>query len=270
MRRHKRFRSVALFLFVSLVGAAGTAAIPADAPEASGLRVEQIQWEPDGAGGGLIEVSYRLIAVTELPRHPSITYLYDEETGTRLELQRVAMLPPTEMSADEAPLGRFDLKDREGRFWPGDEVSVVVAGLVQKGVTIQGEVPEGYREAGVGSDPDTAPAPDGPAEAKLEVIKLMVAGGGALLDLRYRLSGVTLVQADEHDSYIQKPETGEKFYVLGVARIGTLATKNPGAAKTSFILIQNSERKIKVGDRVTVVISGAKQENVLVEDPVGG
>jgi hypothetical protein len=261
---------VALVLLAAAVGLAGAVAQAAESTDPSGLRVEQVLWKPGEAGGGLIEVSYRLIAVTELPRHPSITYLYDEQTGTKLELQRVAMLPPTEMSADKAPLGRFDLKDREGRFWPGDEVTVVVAGLVQKGVVIQGDVPEGYREAGVGPDPDTAPAPDGPSEAKLEVIKLMIAGGGALLDLRYRLSGVALVQADEHDSYIQIPETGEKLFVLGVARIGTLATKDPGAAKTSFILIQNSQGKVKVGDRVTVVISGAKQENVLVEEPVGG
>jgi hypothetical protein len=268
MQGQSRLRIASLVLVVALVGVAGPAVQAADSAEATGLRVEQVMWKPDGAGGGLIEVSYRLIAVTELPHHPSITYLLDEKTGTKLELQRVAMVPPTAMSADEAPLASFDLKDQEGKFWPGDEVTVVVAGLVQKGVSIQGEIPEGYR------DPRTSPKAEAeavdPGDAKLEVIKLMVAGGGALLDLRYRLSGVTLVQADEHDSYIMIPETGEKFFVLGVARIGTLATKDPGAAKTSFILIQNSERKIKVGDRVTVVISGAKQENVLVEDPVGG
>lgn len=270
MHGQKRLRIEILVLLVTLVGLAVVPAHSEETPEVSGLRVEQVLWKPDGDGGGLIEVSYKLIAVTELPRHPSITYLYDEETGTRLDLQRVAMLPPTEMSADEAPIGRFDLKDKSGLFWPGDDVSVVVAGLVQKGVAIQGEVPEGYREAGVKPDATAGIVPDGPIDAKLEVIKLMVAGGGALLDLRYRLSGVAMVHADEHDSYIMKPETGEKFFVLGVARIGTLATKDPGAAKTSFILIQNSERKIKVGDRVTVVISGAKQEDVLVEEPVGG
>jgi hypothetical protein len=270
MHGQSRFRSAVLVLVIAVVGVAGPAVQPADSAEAAGLRVEQVLWKPNGAGGGLIEVSYKLIAVTELPRHPSITYLLDEKTGNRLELQRVAMVPPTAMTADEAPLARFELNDREGRFWPGDQVAVVVAGLVQKNVTIEGEIPEGYRDIGTESGTTPEAEPVDPGEAKLEVVKLMVAGGGALLDLRYRLSGVSLVQADEHDSYILKPDTGEKFFVLGVARIGTLATKDPGATKTSFILIQNSERKIKVGDRVTVVISGAKQENVLVEDPVDG
>jgi hypothetical protein len=268
MHGQKQFRSTIWVLFVTLVGLAGASVQATDSGDATGLRVEQVQWKPDGAGGGLIEVSYRLIAVTELPHHPSITYLLDEKTGTKLELQRVAMVPPTAMSADEAPLAQFNLKDHEGLFWPGDEVTVVVAGLVQKNVTIQGEIPEGYRDTRAESEAAAEAADAG--EAKLEVVRLMIAGGGALLDLRYRLGGVALVHADEHDSYILKPDTGEKFFVLGVARIGTLATKDPGAAKTSFILIQNSERKVKVGDRVTVVISGAKQENVLVEDPVDG
>ena len=65
-------------------------------------------WEPDGKGGGLIEVSYRLIAVDELPRHPSITYIIDEETGDKIDLRRVAMVPPTSMSADEAWRDRRD------------------------------------------------------------------------------------------------------------------------------------------------------------------
>ena len=241
-----------------------------DSADATGLRVEQVLWKPDGSGGGVIEVSYKLIAVTELPRHPSITYILDHQGGNKLELQRVAMIPPTEMNPDEAPVARFELQDPEGLYWPGDSVTVVIAGLVQEGVVISGEVPEGYGAQREDAEAAAATVETEPSDAKLEVVKLMVAGGGALLDLRYRLSGVSLVQADERDSYILIPETGEKFYVLGVARIGTLATKDPGAAKTSFILIQNSERKIKVGDRVTVVISGAKAENVLVEDPIDG
>ena len=133
MHGHTRLRSTILVLFIAVVGLAGIPAHPADSEDPTGLRVEQVQWKPDGDGGGLIEITYRLIAVTELPRHPSITYLLDEETGTRLELQRVAMVPPTAMSAAEAPLASFELKDREGLFWPGDKATVVVAGLIRPG-----------------------------------------------------------------------------------------------------------------------------------------
>ena len=265
MRENRLMAATLSALLVALAGSVGLPAWSNTATTETGLQVEQVLWEPDGKGGGLIEVSYRLIAVDELPRHPSITYIIDEETGDKIELRRVAMVPPTSMSADEAPLAQFTLLDEKGRFWPGDEVMVVVAGLIRKGVTIEGEVPEGYRRVRPDPGPDTE-IPEGPIGAELEVVKLIIAGGGALLDLRYRLGGVAQVQADEHDSYVMNPETGEKFYVLGVARIGTLATKDPGASKISFILVQNSERKVKLGDRVTVVIAGAKQENVLVEE----
>ena len=264
MRENRLMTAALSVLLVTLVSSVG---LPAwsESDDGTGLQVEQILWKADGEGGGVIEVSYRLIAVSELPRHPSITYIIDEETGDKIDLRRVAMVPPTSMSADEAPLARFTLLDEKGRFWPGDDVTVVVAGLIRKGVTIEGEVPEGYRQARWDPGPDTE-IPEGPSGAELEVVKLIIAGDGTLLVLRYRLGGVAQVQADEHDSYLMNPETGEKFYVLGVARIGTLATKDPGASKTSFILVQNSERKIKLGDRVTVVIAGAKQENVLVQE----
>jgi hypothetical protein len=270
MQGRRQFPTALLVLLVVLAALSVNPARPDTAGAESGLRVEQVLWKPDGTGGGLIEVSYRLIAVTELPRHPSITYIMDEATGAKVELQRVAMIPPTAKNAEEAPLANFVLQDEKGQFWPGDEVTVVVAGLVQKGVSVKGEVPEGYRTARPVPVAAVEGAGDESSEVTLEVVKLLIAGGGDLLDLRYRLTGVSIVHADEHDSYILKPETGEKFFVLGVARIGALANKNPGATKTSFILIQNSGRKIKVGDRVTVVIAGGKQENVLVEDPSDG
>lgn len=229
----------------------------------AGLRVERVTWKADGRGGGVIEVHYRLVGITELPRHPSITYVLDETTMRRVELRRVAMLPPTSMSAEGAPLATLVLPDESGIVRPGQQVTVVVAGLVQRGVIVEGLAAEDV------PPPSDGPSPAGPATeptTRLEVVKLMIAGHGALLDLRYRLSGASIVHADEHDSYVELPASGDKLYVLGVARIGTLATKDAGPSRTSFILIQNSERKIKAGDRVNVVIAGARQDDVLVEE----
>lgn len=237
------------------------------ATDESGLRVERVLWKPGEPTGGELEVQYRLINVDELPKHPSVTYVLDPVSGEKVQLRRVAMMPPTAVDPAEAPLGKFRLKDEQGLIRPGQRVTVVVAGLVQADVLVEGPgVHEGVVEVDDAVAEDSAERFDTvPDDASLEVVKLRVSGGGFLLDLRYRVSGSGMVLSDERTTYIEKRETGEKLYVLGVARIGTLATKDAGPSKTSFLLIQNPERTIKTGDRVDVVVAGIRSNDILVE-----
>jgi hypothetical protein len=239
---------------------------PAASPE-SGLRVERVLWKPAEPTGGELEVQYRLINVDELPKHPSITYVLDPATGEKVQLRRVAMMPPTAVDPAKAPLAKFVLQDEQGLIRPGQRVTVVVAGLVQADVLVEGPgVHEGVLKAGAaGGEGSTERFDTVPEDATLEVVKLRVSGGGFLLDLRYRVSGEGMVLSDERTTYLEKRDTGEKLYVLGVARIGTLATKDAGPSKTSFLLIQNPHRTIKTGDRVDVVVAGIRSNDILVE-----
>lgn len=231
----------------------------ADADE-SGLQVDRLLWKPGETGGGVLELRYRLIGVDELPRHPSVTYVLDPENRYKVPLLRPAMLPPSADDADEAPPATLVLTDDQGGIRPGQRVTVVVAGLVSENVLVEASEQDG---AGGG---ESAPRPDTvPEDATLEVIKLRASAGGYLLDLRYRVSGAGMVLADEQTTYVERPETGEKLFVLGVARIGTLATKDAGPGKTSYLLIQNPNQMVKPGDRVHVVVAGIRAENVLVE-----
>jgi hypothetical protein len=223
-----------------------------------GLRIERLLWRPAEPEGGILEIRFRLVGVDELPRHPSVTYIVDPETNQKIQLRKPTMLPPSADDPEQAPLATLSLHDEAGLILPGRRVMVVVAGLVQSNVLV--ETTEEF--------PAEVPTPRHdtvPEDAKLEVIKLRASGGGYLLDLRYRIDGAGMVLADEHTTYIEHAETGEKLYVLGVARIGTLATKDAGPSKTSYLLIQNPERKIKPGDRVHVVVAGIRAENALVE-----
>jgi hypothetical protein len=223
-----------------------------------GLRIERLLWRPAEPEGGILEIRFRLVGVDELPRHPSVTYIVDPETNQKIQLRQPTMLPPSADDPEQAPLATLSLHDESGLILPGRRVMVVVAGLVQSNVLV--ETTEEF--------PAEVPTPRHdtvPEDAKLEVIKLRASGGGYLLDLRYRIDGAGMVLADEHTTYIEHAETGEKLYVLGVARIGTLATKDAGPSKTSYLLIQNPERKIKPGDRVHVVVAGIRAENALVE-----
>jgi hypothetical protein len=222
----------------------------------SGLVVEQVRWEPEGDAGA-IHVQFKLVGVKELPKHPSITYVVEEASGSAIQLQRPVMLPPTADNAEDARSATMVLPDPNNLVRPGSTVTVVVAGLIRKGIPVEGEVPAEGVPVSAKAEPET--------DAKLEVVKLMVSGGGGLLDLRYRLDGLDRVRADEGDSYIEVPETGQKLFVLGVARIGTLATKDAGSDRTSYVLFKNNGNQVKVGDRVNVVIAGVRQQDVLVE-----
>jgi hypothetical protein len=228
----------------------------------SGLLVESLQWKPGERGGGILELRYKLVGVDELPRHPSVTYVADPESGQRVQIQRPVMLPSSAADAASAPAAMLVLTDEANRIPPGSRVTVVVAGLVREDVLVErGEVtPEEATDSSSMPRPDTVPL-----DATLEVVKLRVSGGGYLLDIRYHFSGAGMVLADEGTTYVELPATGERLYVLGVARIGTLATKDAGPGKTSFLLIQNPDRKVKPGARVHVVIAGIRADNVLVE-----
>jgi hypothetical protein len=228
----------------------------------SGLLVQRLFWKPGETGGGILELQYKLVGVDELPRHPSVTYVLDPETEQRVQLLRPVMLPSSADDAASAPAATLVLTDEADHIRPGRRVTVVVAGLVRPNVLVESNEypPEGATVAESPSRPDTVPL-----DATLEVVKLRASGEGYLLDIRYRVSGAGMVVADEGTTYVELPETGEKLYVLGVARIGTLATKDAGPGKTSFLLIQNPGRKVKPGDRVHVVIAGIRAQNVLVE-----
>lgn len=225
---------------------------------ASGLRVEQVFWKPDGKAGGIIEVKYRLIDVRQLPKHPSVTYVL-HESGEKLSTRRMPMLPPTVSDPDKAPLASFSVRDEQGIVRPGQRVTVVIAGLTEAGILVEGEAVSASQSSGAAGD-----EPSG--GGSLEVVKLMLSGNGYLLDLRYRLSGVERLLADADDTYILKPETGQRLRVLGVTRIGTLATREVGRVRTAYLVVKNPERAVEAGDRVTVVVAGIEKENVLVEE----
>jgi hypothetical protein len=105
-----------------------------------------------------------------------------------------------------------------------------------------------------------------PPDATLEVLEAKITGAGGLLQVRFKTTGVQVLSADAKFSYVLDPKTGERLDILRVPRIGLMAPKRLGAyAAGSYMVIRNPEGKIKKGDRITVVVEGLRQENVLVE-----
>jgi hypothetical protein len=249
-----------LLLAIAAISVAGAADRP-DEPESRGrLLVETAVLKP-GPDGGVIEVRFRLAGVDRLPADPGETYVRDEESGIVSRVRRIPMLPATS-SADPEPskIASFVVPNYGNKFQAGRTVTIVVAGLERGGVLLEAAEPKGG--ATVVASPEPRPAP---SEAKLTVLSLRTTANGDLLDVRYKLTGVERVSGDTKETYVLDPATGERLGALGVSRVGLLSTKHVDKAGTSFLILQNPGKKIKAGDRVTIVISGARADDVLVE-----
>lgn len=253
--------------FCVLLGAALLTSVAAATPERpvsrGRLLVDQVLVKP-GADGGVIEVRYRLVGVDRLPGDPGETYVRDEGSGEVSRVRKIPMLPASS-SADPEPsrVATFVVPNYGGKIEAGHRVTVVVAGLEQAGVLVAAASPASQ------PTPPAPATPKSPAEtpnaAKLTILSLRTTANGELLDVRYRLTGVERVSGDVKETYVIDPATGDRLAVLGVSRVGLLSTKHVDKAGTSFLILQNEGGKIKPGDRVTVVIAGARADDVLVE-----
>lgn len=114
-------------------------------------------------------------------------------------------------------------------------------------------------------------------QPRLEVAKVSISGLGMLLDVRYRILGETEeLSFEPTDSYIIDEATGTKLLVQNAARVGRLASTKkfervPVPGQEDFIplqymIVENQERLVKPGSKVTVVIGGIRQEHVTVEE----
>ena len=93
----------------------------------------------------------------------------------------------------------------------------------------------------------------------------MVAGGH-LLKVRFSTRSVKALDPDPDQTYVENPETGQKHPLVKVPRIGMLAPKELEELRSSFMVIDNAGHRIKGGQRINVVVSGVRSDNVLVTE----
>ncbi len=127
-------------------------------------------------------------------------------------------------------------------------------------------VPARADETGAGEEARSGSHGEEEGGPSLEVVSAQLTAGGGLVDIRYRLRGITEQTRLNHaNSFLSDEATGDKFTVQGVAKIGNLApseVKDPNFVY--YALFQNRGRKIQPGSVLTVVISGMRQEHVEV------
>jgi hypothetical protein len=228
------------------------------------LKVEKVLLKGTGDKGVEIEVSYRIVDVEGYAGHPKATFVADEASGKLVPLTILAKLftPLPAEEAEKVPPATLTLWDKEGAIKPGQPVTVVVAGYGQKHL-IPEAGPE-YDPKAVAVAKVSAPNPLAVPDAQLVVQEVKVVGNGYLLDVRFSSKGIKALDPADDQTYVENPETGERYPVAKVPRIGLLAPQHLENLRSSYMIIDNARQRIKPGDRVHVVVSGVRQENVPV------
>ena len=234
----------------------------------AGLKVAHAKLLP-GDSKDTIEVGYRIFGIEELPEDPEQTYLLDPSSGRKVYISKIPMIrTPAPIGATDVPLSYLIFQAPRNTFTEEQQISVIVCGLRANDVPVTA-ADESITTAAINSQQKASAVGEGQATTeppRLEIVRLQVTGGGDLLDVRYRMFGIRRLPPDQSQTYILNPATGKKHHVLGLTRIGLLSTKNIDKGRSAFLLVQNPQKAIKPGDKVTVVIAGVKQENVLVEE----
>ncbi|RDH85844.1 MAG: hypothetical protein DIZ78_09650 [endosymbiont of Escarpia spicata] len=251
-----------------------------------GLNVERLLIKQPTAKGVEIELSYRIVEVEELPAHPMATFIITEEREAENEkhleqnesketenkeitefvkldrLQMIAMSVSAEKAA-ETPVSKLTFWDKKGLVTPGKPVVVAVAGLEQHDI-----VPKkgaGYISGGaLEAERLKAELEKPPAGASLDVIDAKLSGNGGLLNVQFRSKGIKSMDTAGKNTYVLDPTTGNRYSVLRVPRLGMMAPKDLGRLGSSFMVIHNRNNEIKAGQRVSIVVAGARQDNVLI------
>ncbi|RDH88934.1 MAG: hypothetical protein DIZ77_05460 [endosymbiont of Seepiophila jonesi] len=251
-----------------------------------GLNVERLLIKQPTAKGVDIKLSYRIVEVEELPAHPMATFIITEEREAENEkhleqnesketerkeitefvkpdrLQMIAMSVSVEKAA-ETPASKLTFWDKKGLVTPGKPVVVAVAGLEQHDIVPKkgaGYIPGGALKA----ERLKAELEKPPAGASLDVIDAKLSGNGGLLNVQSRSKGIKSMDTAGKNTYVLDPTTGNRYSVLRVPRLGMMAPKDLGRLGSSFMVIHNRNNEIKAGQRVSVVVAGARQDNILI------
>jgi hypothetical protein len=228
------------------------------------LKVEQLVLKRAGDKGVEIEVRYRIVDVERYAAHPMITFVADEASGKLVPLTSLQRLfvPAPAKEAGNRPLASLTFWDKEGVIRPGQPVTVVVAGYGQKHL---------MPVAGPEYDPDAGAKRQAPREedlsapdATLTVYEVKVVGQGQLLNVRFSSEGIKRLDPAAQQTYVENPETGRRHPIAQLPDVGVMAQFDRKTGGSSYMMVDNSGARIKPGQRVHVVVSGVRRENVPV------
>jgi len=106
-----------------------------------------------------------------------------------------------------------------------------------------------------------------PPAPRVEVVHLQMTANGEFVGIRFRMVGTDRFDPKAAKIYLVDEATNEKFSVVRLQRIGRMAEfAAPGEKGVHYIMFRNSEGKLKIGSRVTVVVGTARQEHLQIQE----
>jgi|GEM_PF-2097214 len=104
-----------------------------------------------------------------------------------------------------------------------------------------------------------------PPPPRLEVVQLQLAANREFVGVQFRMIGGDRFDPEATEIYLVDESTGEKFSVVRLQRIGRMAEfRVPGEKDVHQIMFRNTEGKLRIGARVTVVVGSSRQEHLLL------
>ncbi len=98
--------------------------------------------------------------------------------------------------------------------------------------------------------------------ANLEVLSAYLVADNKLIEIRYRIKGLTGELLNPHETYIIDESTGELIHILKPPRLPVITPNRP--SPVSFIVFPNHKKRLKDGSLITVVIGGLRKENIRI------
>lgn len=146
---------------------------------------------------------------------------------------------------------------------------LVAMSAVSQGTAAQTAMPQGNQAGAATQAPTARPL----EELGIEFVALRLTASDFMVDLRYRVKDVAKAQQlleKKVQPVLVNEATGERYYVPQAPKVGSLrqsaTAKQPAQLdKVYFMLFANPDRKLRVGERVTLYAGDSMVKGLLVQ-----
>lgn len=100
---------------------------------------------------------------------------------------------------------------------------------------------------------------------RIHVIQVLLSGNGSFIDVRYWLSRPEKARGRIPVCLINEV-TGERFYLMKLAKFGTIRTRHVKNQQAGILLFRNRNNSIKRGSKITLIYGPFQVKHLEIQD----